>query len=310
MLIDEQEWKDALHGGYQGYIGFNISMAENTSLGIGGRADVFMTPDDPLSMRNLVSMLKKKGIPYMTLGRGSNILVRDGGIDGVVISMNMFSRVEVLKEGNSSVELFAEAGVPLQKLVNFCREQGYAGLEGLTGIPGTVGGAICGNAGSYGCEMKDVVVSAAIMDVDGRLDRFKGEGLGFSYRHSDIQLTDIVLSANLKMRRDDKEAVAARTEQFFNDKKAAQPVSARSAGCVFRNPEGGSAGRLIDEAGCKGMRVGDIEVSPLHANFFVNRGEGTAADYIELMEKVSSAVRRSFGIELEPEIRLVGRPGR
>lgn len=307
MQIDEQEWKEMLKNRYQGYIGFGILMKEHTSLGIGGRADVFMTPEDPLSMRNLLTLLQKKNIPFMVLGRGSNILVRDNGLDGAVISLSTFSRIEVLKEGNSAVELFVEAGVPLQKLVNFCKERGYSGIEGLTGIPGTVGGAICGNAGSYGYEMKDVIVSVAIMDRDGRLDRYKGEGLGFSYRYSDILKTDIVLSANLKLRRDEKEPVTERTDRFFIEKKMTQPISDRSAGCVFKNPEGNSAGRLIEEAGCKGMRMGDIEVSAVHANFFVNKGEGTATDYRALMEQVASAVQTRFTIMLEPEIQLVGR---
>ncbi|MGC2064082.1 MAG: UDP-N-acetylmuramate dehydrogenase [Thermodesulfovibrionales bacterium] len=307
MLINEQELKEALQGMYQGYIGFGISMKEHTTLGIGGRADVFMTPDDPLSMRNLISLFRKKGVPFITLGRGSNLLVGDNGIDGAVLSLSTFTRIEVLKEGNSAVELFVEAGVPLQKLVNLCRESGYAGIEGLTGIPGTVGGAICGNAGSYGCEMKDVVVSVAIMDADGRLERFKGEGLGFSYRHSSIQKTDVVLSATLRLRRDEKERVAERTDRFFHEKSMTQPIAERSAGCVFRNPEGNSAGRLIDEAGCKGMRVGAIEVSPVHANFFVNKGEGTAADYMALMDQVASTVQARFGIMLEPEILVAGK---
>ncbi len=307
MPVNEQELKEALQGSYQGYIGFGISMKEHTTLGIGGRADVFLTPDDPLSMRNLIALFRKKGLPYLTLGRGSNLLVRDNGIDGAVLSLNSFNRIEVLKEGNSAVELFVEAGVPLQRLVNFCREAGYAGIEGLTGIPGTVGGAIFGNAGSYGCEMKDAVVSVAIMDSDGRLERFKAAGLGFSYRHSDIQKTDVILSANLRLRRDEKEAVAERTARFFDEKRAAQPIGERSAGCVFRNPEGNSAGRLLDEAGCKGMRHGGIEVSRVHANFFINAGDGSAADYMALMEQVASAVHARSGIMLEPEIQVAGR---
>jgi UDP-N-acetylmuramate dehydrogenase len=307
MRLSEQEWIDTFKGTFQGEVGFDIPMKEHTALSIGGPADVFLRPEEPLSIRNLMVTLKNKGVPFFTLGGGTNVLVRDGGIEGVVLSLKEFGRIEVLKEGNSNAELFVEAGVPLQKLVNFCKERGYAGIEGLTGIPGSVGGAICGNAGSYGCETKDTLVSVAIMDADGRLDRFKAEGLGFAYRKSGIPPTDIVLSANMKLRRDEKESVAARTEKFFSEKKKTQPIAERSAGCVFKNPEGGSAGRLIDEAGCKGMRVGGIEVSGVHANFFVNKGEGTASDYLELMDRVSSIVHQKFGITLEPEIRVAGR---
>jgi UDP-N-acetylmuramate dehydrogenase len=160
-------------------------------------------PEDPLSIRNLMVRLKKESVPFFTLGGGTNVLVRDGGIEGVVLSLKEFRRIEVIREGNSDAEIFVEAGVPLQKLVNFCKEHGFAGVEGLTGIPGSVGGAICGNAGSYGCEMKDTLLSVAIMDADGRLDRFKAEGLEFAYRKSGITPADIVLSANMKLRRDD-----------------------------------------------------------------------------------------------------------
>ncbi len=307
MKISEQEWLDAFKGVYEGEIGFDVPMSGQTGLSIGGPADVFLIPQDPLSMRNLMTVLRDRGVPFLTLGGGTNVLVRDGGIEGVVISLKNFRRIEVLKEGDAHAELFIEAGVPLQKYVNFCKERGYSGVEGLTGIPGTVGGAICGNAGSFDCEMKDAVVSVAIMDSSGRLDRFRADGLGFGYRKSDIKGTDIVLSANVKLKRQDREAVAERTDKFFSEKKVAQPISERSAGCVFKNTKNTPAGRLIDEAGCKGMRVGGIEVSALHANFFVNRGGGTASEYLELMDRVSASVNEKFGVMLEPEIKVVGR---
>jgi UDP-N-acetylmuramate dehydrogenase len=288
-------------------VGFNVPMKDRTSLAVGGEADLLAGPEDPLSLRNLIAVLKDKDIPFFPLGSGSNILVSDKGIEGVVVSLRGFSRIEVIHEKQDRVELFVEAGVPLQKLVNFCREKGYSGIEGLTGIPGMVGGAICGNAGSYGCEMKDVVASVAIMDSDAKLERFKAEGLGFGYRTSDISPSDIVLSANLIMKKADQQAVSTRTEGFFREKTKSQPISERSAGCVFKNPEGASAGRLIEEAGCKGMRIGDIEVSRVHANFFINRGEGTAGDYLTLMNEVTATVQKRFGISLEPEIKVVGR---
>jgi UDP-N-acetylmuramate dehydrogenase len=145
------------------------------------------------------------------------------------------------------------------------------------------------------------------MDLDARLDRFNSGGLGFGYRRSDIRQTDIVLSANLKLKREDREVVSSRTEAFFKEKKQKQPITERSAGCVFKNSKDSSAGRIIDEAGCKGMRIGDVEVSSVHANFFVNRGNGSASDFMNLMADVSSIVHNKFGIALEPEIRVVGK---
>lgn len=307
MLISRSDWEETFTGYYKGEVAFNAPMKDHTSLAIGGPADVVVSPEDPVSMKNIVMLLGRRNVPFHPLGGGTNILVRDEGIEGVVIKFTAFRRVEVLNETGDHAELFVEAGVPLQKLVNFCREKGYSGMEGLTGIPGAVGGAICGNAGSYGCEISDVLVSAVILRADGSLERFRAEDLGFGYRTSDIRSDDSLLSANLKLKRDDAVAVASRTDGFFSQKKTAQPIWERSAGCVFKNPEGASSGKLIEEAGCKGLRVGDIEVSMLHANFFVNRGEGRAEDYLALMDMVSAKVKEKFGIMLEPEIRVMGK---
>ncbi len=307
MLINQADWEKTFSGYCKGDVLFNAPMRDLTNLGIGGPADVVVSPQDPVSMKNVVMLLSRQGVPFLCLGSGTNILVRDSGIEGVVIRLKSFGRVEVLKETDEFAELFVEAGVLLQKLVNLCREKGYSGIEGLTGIPGTVGGALCGNAGSYGCEIKDVLISLVMMRPDGSLERFRTEELGFGYRSSGITAGDIVLSANLRMKRDNAEAVALRTDFYFSNKKTTQPIWEKSAGCVFRNPAGMSAGRLIDEAGCKGMRIGDIEVSQMHANFFVNRGEGTAADYLTLMDTVSAKVSDQFGVTLEPEIRVIGK---
>jgi UDP-N-acetylmuramate dehydrogenase len=155
--------------------------------------------------------------------------------------------------------------------------------------------------------MKDVVVSAALMDAGARLDRVGAPNLGFSYRRSGIGPADILLSATIRLGRGEPADIAARAAGNLAEKRNTQPLGARSAGCVFRNPEGASAGRLIDEAGCKGRRAGGIVVSPVHANFFVNTGGGTAADFLRLMDEVASVVREKFGTVLEPEIRVVGR---
>lgn len=307
MPISADKLLETLKGAYQGDCDFMIPMKDRTSLGIGGPADILAVPADPLSLRNLVVVLEGKGIPFTTVGAGTNILVRDAGIEGAVIALRQFNRIEVLKEENGGAELFVEAGVPLQKLVNFCKGKGYSGIEGLAGIPGSVGGAISGNAGSFSYETKDVIESVAIMDSRGKLDRFRPEGLGFGYRQSSIPAGDIVLSANMKFRKEDRETISNLTDSFFNQKKQSQPISERSAGCVFKNPATGSAGRLIDEAGCKGMKVGGVEVSALHANFFVSRSGATASHFIALMDEVSAAVFGRFGIRLEPEIKIIGR---
>lgn len=294
-------------GLFEGEVRFMEPMSNHTSLRIGGPADVFAMPQDPLSLRNMLVILKREGIPFFPLGGGTNILVMDGGIEGVVISLKSFRKIEVLSESNSYVNIFVEAGTPLQRLVGFSRENGYSGIEGLAGIPGSLGGAICGNAGAFGYEMKDVLVSIAMIDAEGRLDRFKAEGIDFGYRSSSISPDEIILSAEVRLKKDKKDEVSARIDDFLKMKKMYQPLSEPSAGCVFKNPPGFSAGRLIDEVGCKGMRIGDIEVSNIHANFFINKGKASASDFIRLMEDVAYKVKERFGVVLEPEIRIVGR---
>jgi len=307
MLISQKEWEDAFKGTFSGDVRFCTAMKDHTSLAIGGPADVMVSPADPMSLKNIVLLLRGKNIPFLPLGGGTNILVKDSGLDGVVINFKAFRMMQVIREEGKDVELFVEAGVPLQMLVNFCKENGYAGIEGLTGIPGTFGGAICGNAGSYGCEIKDVLKSVVIMSPEGRLDRFAAKDLGFGYRRSGIRPEDIVLNASILLHKDDKDLVAGRAQKYLAEKMKTQPISARSAGCVFKNPEGRSAGRLLEEAGCKGMKAGNIEVSSVHANFFVNLGNGTASDYIRLMQEVSLIVEKKFGVVLQPEIRVIGR---
>ncbi|MBI5188036.1 MAG: UDP-N-acetylmuramate dehydrogenase [Nitrospirae bacterium] len=304
----KEEWRYIFSKGvFEGEFRFMEPMKNHTSLRIGGPADVFVIPQDPLSLRNLQVNFKKMQIPYFPLGGGTNILVKDGGIEGVVISFKSFKRIEVIREDNKYVDLSVEAGTPLQGLVNFSKWNGYSGIEGLTGIPGTVGGAVCGNAGAFGYEMKAVLISVWMIDAEGRLERFKAEDIDFGYRRSGISPAELLLSAEIRLMKDKKEDVSARVDSFLKEKRKRQPISAPSAGCVFKNPDGLSAGKLIDEAGCKGMRIGDVEVSNLHANFFINKGEAKASDFIRLMEKVALRVKEKFGIVLEPEIRIIGR---
>ncbi len=309
MRLSRQEWEERYTGYWKGEVDFAVPMRSQTYLGIGGPADVVVAPGDPMSLKNIVMISQRHETPVRALGSGSNLLVDDSGIDGVVVKLSSFRRIELLRREGDTVELFVEAGAPLQRLVSFCADEGYAGVEGLAGIPGTVGGAICGNAGSFGCEMKDVLQSVVVLDAGGLLDRRAAADLGFRYRGSDVLPTEIVLSANILVRSDEPQTVAERTRAFLEEKRRAQPLAERSAGCVFRNPEGMAAGRLIDEAGCKGMRVGDAEVSSVHANFFINRGKATAAEFRELMEKVADAVERKWGCRLQPEIRIIGTAG-
>lgn len=292
---------------FEGEIQFLEPMSRHTSLKIGGPADIFAVPENIPSLERLCDHLRKSDIHIFPLGSGTNILVKDGGIAGAVVCFSFFRKFHLVREDDEHAWLSVGAGTLLQRLVMFTREQGYAGIEGLAGIPGTVGGAICGNAGSFGYEIKDVIVSTDMLRAGGQMQKVQAENISFGYRKSDISPTDMLLSAEIRLRKDKKEDVSERIDDFLKVKREKQPVWESSAGCVFRNPEGLSAGKLIDEAGCKGMRIGDVMVSTVHANFFINAGKACASDFIGLMHEVTGRVRNSFGITLEPEIRIVGR---
>ncbi|HYA31680.1 MAG TPA: UDP-N-acetylmuramate dehydrogenase [Thermodesulfovibrionales bacterium] len=285
-------------------------MRNHTTLRIGGPADMYVMPDNLLSLKNLLLAFGEEGVCTMPVGGGSNLLVSDEGIEGAVISMGSLNHVEVIEENADEVRLFAEAGTTLLKLLNLAKAEGYRGMEGLAGIPGCIGGAVRGNAGSFGFEIGNVVESATVIRMDGKIVAAERDDLRFGYRSCAVPDGSIIVSVNVRLGKDDAKKISRNVNEFLQEKRREQPISLLSAGCVFKNPAGTHAGRLIDEAGCKGMRRGDVEVSGLHANFFVNRGSGTAADFLGLMEDVKERVMKSFGVELEPEIRIVGRRNR
>lgn len=311
-IIDKQLWQEIISPREaRGEVKFMEPMRSHTYLQIGGPADVFVCPQDAVSLENILAALNEERIPFVTVGGGTNILVKDGGVYGVVISLKNFRRSDIAKEEKDMVMFFAESGTPLQKLVSFSKEHGYSGIEGLAGIPGFVGGAIAGNAGAFGYSIKNTLVSVRMMNPDRGIYEMGVSELGLEYRASKIPEDTVILSANIRLRKDVKEDVAKRINSFLKQKRETQPLSEMSAGCVFRNPEGasasGGAGRLIDEAGCKGMRIGDVEVSRVHANFFINKGDAKASDFLKLMDEIKAKVASVFGIELEPEIRILGK---
>jgi UDP-N-acetylmuramate dehydrogenase len=303
-----QELKDIFPASlFEGEVRFMEPMRSHTSLRIGGSADIFIAPHGLSSLMEIYKHLRKNGIPAFPLGSGTNLLVRDGGIEGAVISLASFRRIGILKQDSEHVHLAVEAGALLQRVVRYSVENGYSGMEGLAGIPGTIGGAICGNSGARGYEMKDVLVLVEVLDRTGSIKRIDAGNISFGYRSSGILPDELILDGELKLVVSDSKVVSEKIKNFLRMRRESQPIWERTAGCVFKNPPGLSAGKLIDEAGCKGMRIGEIEVSTLHANFFVNKGAGTSSDFVRLMEEVSLRVRERHGVVLEPEIRIVGR---
>lgn len=292
--------------GFKGIIRFKEPMSVHTSLRIGGPSDIFCVPSDMNSILIARDFIRERGYSFLTIGGGTNILIKDGGIRGVVLSMGLLRRVETLKVETDNVNLLAEAGVPLQRLISISKERGLSGIEGLVGIPGTIAGAICGNSGAFGYEIKDVIESIEIIDSKGKTRVLKKDDIVFGYRYSSITQEDIILGVEMRLRKDSKDLVSKRIDEFLKIKKERQPLWERSAGCVFKNPPEMPAGKLIEEAGCKGLRIGDVEVSNIHANFFVNRGKALARDFISLIEEVKDRVYKRFKVTLETEIKIFG----
>ena len=308
MQMNDSKLKEIFDKGlFKGGIKFDEPMSAHTSLKIGGTVEIMVFPEDPVSLKNVVLAAKREGIPYFIFGGGTNLLAGDGKIEGIAVSLMAFRSIEYTKESDDkNIVLYAGAGVPLMMLINFARKHGYSGIEALAGIPGYAGGAVYMNAGSFGTEIGDVIVSVAIMDQHGEIVIMDRGKLEFSYRSSNLPEGSIILSANIILKKDDPVEVEKRAKEFLSRKKASQPLGELSAGCVFKNPEGDAAGRLIDAAGCKGMRTGAVEVSRVHANYFINKGGATCRDFIELMEAVKARVKEYSGVDLETEIKFIG----
>jgi len=277
-------------------------MARHTSYRIGGPADVFIAPADADDLSLAMEMLAERGITPFILGRGTNLLVRDGGIRGCVVSMEEMTKIE--RTGPETVS--AQAGAALMEVVNRCVQWSLAGLGKLAGIPGSVGGAVVMNAGAHGAYMDGVVKSATLRGPDGAVYEKTKDGLGLEYRSSKLGDAEIILEVQMSLERGDPEEISRIVAEKLAWRRERQPLSLPSAGSVFKNPLGMPAGKIIAELGLKGTRVGGAEVSPLHGNFIVNCGGARAADVLALIEQIRQSVREQRGIELEPEIKIIG----
>jgi len=276
-------------------------MKRHCSFRIGGPAAVFAEPASGQELAALRRFLQEKGAASLVIGNGTNLLVRDGGIDAVVIHLGeALSAVRV--EGE---HIYAEAGVTLAHLATAAKEAGLAGLEFAHGIPGSLGGAVMMNAGAYGGEMRDVV--ASVRYLNARSLAAETDELNFGYRRSRFTGTeDIILGAVLHLHRDDPAAIHGRMMELWEKRSASQPLDKPSAGSFFKRPENGYAAAMIDGAGLKGLTVGGAQVSEKHAGFVINTGDATCADVLALAEQVKTAVAEKYGTVLEPEVRLLG----
>jgi UDP-N-acetylmuramate dehydrogenase len=282
----------------------NVSLAPYTSARIGGPADILITADSADDLAQIVKLLNKQDMEYILLGGGSNVLVSDRGMRGVVV-LNRAKGVRFHNGDQPSVTV--ESGVIFSNLANRCASKGLAGLEWAATVPGTIGGAVYGNAGAFGGDMAGNLIWAELLTENGR-ERFTAEQMGYGYRTSKLkrgEMDGIVLLAELALKNSTKEEVTVKIEQFSAHRKLTQPPGA-SMGSMFKNPEGDYAGRLIEAAGLKGTRIGNAEISPVHGNFFINHANTKAEDIRALIVLAQKIVKEKLGVTLELEVELIG----
>lgn len=309
-----QEVKDILEVKFSGDVLYKEPMAKHTYIKIGGPVDVFLKPNSLESAILAIKTAQKYQIPYHFHGSGANTLVKDGGLRGFVISLYQgLTNIRVIEETDSHYLIEAEAGAPFSQLIKFVKSLPATGLEEFVGIPGSVGGYIKMNAGLPQKVTADVLKSVTLLDKDGNLEEFQKEKIQFSYRHSSITKTQLIVKAVFKVEKTDSEENVTNTMNEFQKRRTEkQPLNFPNLGSIFKNPEAEkgliktSAGQLIEDAGLKNVRVGGARISDKHANFIINEGNASAKDVLALIDLAKNKVKTLFGIELETEIKILG----
>jgi UDP-N-acetylmuramate dehydrogenase len=287
----------------RGSIRINESMRRHTTWKIGGSADLFLDPSDKEDIRQAVEFARERSIPFTVIGNGSNILIKDGGIRGLVIKIGR-GMATLSVNGNS---IRAGAGAILPELAAVARKNSLGGFEFAAGIPGSLGGAVVMNAGAINGCVADVLVEVEVVNKNNELVVLKKEELGFAYRTSSLQNQGLICVETLwQGYAKEQWQIEQDTKEYLAKRKLAQPQGYPNAGSVFKNPQGDHAGRLIEACGCKGLRIGDAEISTKHANWIINLGNATAKDVLDLIDKIKQVVQERFGVSLQLEVRVLG----
>ncbi len=311
MTTKTHDHLKAVLSGVRGTILFNERLSRHTSFKIGGPAEALLFPRDEEDLSEVIRLARSKKVPLFMLGDGTNLLVRDKGIRGIVVSLSSgmagecFRSIVPVKEDAGQVSLYAGAGVHLAALLKYTVKHGLSGLEFAAGIPGSLGGAVVMNAGSYNREMKDLLETVRLIGRDGRIAELPARGLSLHYRSAHIPGIAVV-GAVLRLQRGDSEKIGMTIRENLRKKKETQPVGTPNAGSIFKNPEGMSAWQLIDSVGMRGAAMGKAVVSEQHTNFIINRGGANAKDVLSLIRRIGSKVEREAGVTLELEVRIVG----
>ncbi len=292
---------------WQGKLVFDYPMARATTLRVGGPATAAAFPASLSELQDLVQALCRLGIGFRAIGRGSNILVPDRGVCGVIVILGpQFGAIKCLREDKEQAVLEVEAGCGLGRLVNWCVDRGLSGFEFAVGIPGSVGGAIRMNAGAWGQEISEVLDGVSFLDRTGRIRFVEKKRLSFAYRCLDVLAGETIVGGTFVLRRAAKSEIQTRCRELMQRRAASQPRASANAGSFFKNPSGDAAGRLIEEAGLKGLRVGGAMVSYEHANFIVNTGGASAQDVLALMAMIQQKIWERSAVQLEPEVHIIG----
>ena len=290
----------------------NVLLKNYTTFRIGGPAKYFFVAKNKKDLIKAISVAKKLKLPFFILGGGSNLLVSDKGFNGILIKIrNTKYEIPACPAGRQNTKIMAEAGVMLEELVNVSAKAGLSGLEWAVGIPGTIGGAIRGNAGAFNKSMKDVVKSVEALEVKNekcKVKNFKNRDCKFSYRDSIFKNNKnlIILSVTLQMKRGDKKEIENKIKKNLEQRNKTQPLNFPSGGSIFKNPPGFFAGELVKRCGLKGKKIGNVKISEKHSNFIVNLGNGKAKDVIKLIKLIKQKVKKKFGVTLEEEIQFLG----
>jgi UDP-N-acetylmuramate dehydrogenase len=303
-IVDQKGWMDWVQR-IRAQVRMDAPMHGRTSWRIGGTADALVVPEDLEALQELVSRGNAENIPIRVVGGGTNLLVSDRGVEGIVVSLGKgFDEIKVVSRDTAGGVIYAGAGAQVGELLRRAAEADLGGLEFLAGVPGTVGGALVMNSGSATEFIGDAAVSVEVVDGEGRFWLVSGPEIEFGYRRTAYPVAGAIVGGSFRVRNRPRKEVMQDIRRRVRDRRETQPLTRPTAGSTFKNPAGESAARLIDEAGLKGFRVGDAEVSDVHANFIVNRGRATAAD----VEQLVTEIQRRVGTDLELEIHRLGRP--
>lgn len=302
-MIRKKAFEEKLESIVSGKVFFREPMDRHTSIRVGGMADVLIFPGSIEELAQLISYLKDYNVPFIPVGNCTNLIVRDGGYRGVLVSLKKLRTVDYQP---LPLSVYAEAGVPLSEIVNLSIKESLTGIEFCAGIPGSVGGGVKMNAGAWGSELKDIVKTVSLINGAGEIKTAQRNELEFEYRNLNLPEGTIILGAKFLFTKGFKEEIEERVSKIISIRKKKHPLEYRNAGSIFKNPPNISAGKIIDDLGLKGKKVGGAKISEIHGNFIVNSGRAKAKDVISLIEITQKKVLEERGIHLETEVKLIG----